>query len=80
MVADLLHGFVHEDWVQHLDFDSLEKVSGTYVTDVVRDREDDVIWKVRWRQDWLYVYLLIEFQSTVGRYMAVRILVYLGLL
>jgi hypothetical protein len=80
MVADLLRGFVHEDWVQHLDFDSLEKVSGTYVADDLREREDDVIWKVRWGQDWLYVYLLIEFQSTVDRYMAVRILVYLGLL
>ncbi len=80
MVADLLRGFVREDWVQHLDFDSLEKVSGTYVADDLREREDDVIWKVRWGQDWLYVYLLIEFQSTVDRYMAVRILVYLGLL
>ena len=81
MVADLLRGFVHEDWVQHIDFDSLEKVGGTYVADDLREREDDVIWRVRWgQQDWLYVYLLIEFQSTVDRYMAVRILVYLGLL
>jgi predicted transposase YdaD len=80
MVADLLRGFVREDWVQQIDFDSLEKVSGTYVADDLREREDDVIWRVRWGQDWLYVYLLIEFQSTVDRYMAVRILVYLGLL
>ena len=80
MVADLLRGFVREDWVQHVDFDSLEKVSGTYVADDLREREDDVIWRVRWGQNWLYVYLLIEFQSTVDRYMAVRILVYLGLL
>lgn len=80
MVADLLRGFVREDWVQRLDFDSLEKVSGTYVADDLREREDDVIWRVRWGQDWLYIYLLIEFQSTIDRYMAVRILVYLGLL
>lgn len=80
MVADLLQGFVREDWVEHLDFDSLEKVSGTYVADDLREREDDVIWRVRWGKDWLYVYLLIEFQSTVDRYMAVRVLVYLGLL
>ena len=80
MVADLLRGFVREDWGQHLDFESLEKVVGTYVADDLRGREDDVIWRVRWGQDWLYVYLLIEFQSTVDRYMAVRILVYVGLL
>src|SRR5207237_1046730 len=35
---------------------------------------------VRWRADWLYIYLLLEFQSTVDRYMAVRLQVYVGLL
>jgi predicted transposase/invertase (TIGR01784 family) len=80
MVADLLRGFVREEWVGQLDFASLEKVSGSYVADDLREQEDDVIWRVRWGQDWLYVYLLIEFQSTVERYMAVRILAYLGLL
>ena len=39
-----------------------------------------MIWWVRWGQDWLYVYLLLEFQSTVDRFMAVRILSYVGLL
>ena len=67
MVADLLRGFVHEPWVGGLDFASLEKVSGSYVTDDLREREDDIIWRVRWGQDWLYVYLLQEFQSTVFR-------------
>ena len=80
MVADLLRGFVHEEWVQQLDFSSLEKVSGHYVADNLQDREDDVVWRVRWGQDWLYVYLLLEFQSRVDPYMAVRILVYLGML
>jgi hypothetical protein len=80
MVADLIRGFVREEWVQHLDFTSLEKVSGSYVADDLREREDDVIWRLRWGSDWLYVYLLIEFQSTVDRYMAARVLAYLGLL
>ena len=80
MVADLLRGFVHEAWVAELDFASLEKVSGSYVADDLREREEDVIWRVRWGTEWLYVYLLLEFQSTIDRYMAVRVLVYLGLL
>lgn len=79
-MADLLRGFVHEAWVAELDFASLEKVSGSYVADDLREREDDVIWRVRWGKDWLYVYLLLEFQSTIDRFMAVRVLVYLGLL
>jgi predicted transposase YdaD len=80
MVEDLLRGFVREAWVDDLDFGSLEKVSGSFVSDDLRDREDDVIWRLRWGQGWLYVYLLLEFQSTVDRYMAVRIMTYLGLL
>jgi hypothetical protein len=80
MVEDLLRGFVHEDWVAELDFATLEKVSGTFVADDLRDREDDVIWRVRWGREWLYVYLLLEFQSRTDRFMAVRMLTYVGLL
>jgi hypothetical protein len=80
MVEDLLRGFVREEWVKHLDFTTLERVSSSYVSDDLREREDDLIWRVRWRTEWLYVYLLLEFQSTVDRFMAVRIMVYLGLL
>jgi predicted transposase YdaD len=80
MVEDLLRGFVREAWVDELDFATLEKVSASFVSDDLRDREDDVIWRVRWGRDWLYVYLLLEFQSTVDTFMAVRIMTYLGLL
>jgi len=80
MVADLLTGFVAEDWVKELDFSTLEKQSGSYVSDDLRPRADDVVWRVRWRDRWLYVYLLLEFQSEVDRFMAVRLLVYVGLL
>jgi hypothetical protein len=80
MVQDLLQGFVHEDWVRQADFSTLERVSGSYVSDDLREREDDVIWRVRLGPEWLYVYLLIEFQSRPDPFMALRILVYTGLL
>lgn len=53
---------------------------GSYVTDDLRQRADDVIWRVRADGEWLYLYLLIEFQSTVDPWMAVRIMTYVGLL
>jgi len=81
MVADLLRGFVREEWVHDLDFSTLERVSGSYVTPELYGRESDVVWRVRWGRDrWLYVYLLIEFQSTVDPFMALRVMVYVGLL
>lgn len=81
MVADLLRDFVHEDWVRDLDFSTLEMVPGSYVTRKLRRRESDVVWRVRRGQDpWLYIYLLVEFQSTIDPFMALRMMVYLGLL
>jgi len=81
MVADLLRGFVKEPWVKDLDFSTLERVSGGYVSDDLRNRESDVVWRVKLRRgDWIYVYLLLEFQSTVDSSMALRLLTYLGLL
>lgn len=80
IVIDLLQGFVHESWVKELDFNTLEKVSGSYISDDLRSREDDVIWRVKYQQSWIYVYLLLEFQSTIDRYMAVRLMTYIGLL
>ena len=80
MIKELLTGFVREDWVRRLDFDSLEKINTNYVADDLRQRHDDVIWKVRFDDEWLYVYLLLEFQSTIDPFMAVRIMSYIGLL
>ena len=47
LIRDLLEGFVHEEWVDGLDLDTLEKVNGTYISDDLRRREDDIIWRVR---------------------------------
>jgi len=80
MVEDLLRGFVHQDWIAQLDFSTLEKCNGSYVSDHLRSREEDVVWRIRLRDEWLYVYLLLEFQSRPDRWMALRMLVYVGLL
>ena len=63
MVRDLLVGFLPGKWTTDLDLDSLEKMNGSYVTDDLRGRHGDAVWRVRWGEDWLYVYLLLEFQS-----------------
>ena len=80
MVEGLLRDFVQEDWLALIDFSTLEKQGGSYVTDDLREREDDIVWRVRVAGDWLYVYLLLEFQSQMDPWMAVRVMVYTGLL
>ncbi len=80
MVAELLRGYVREPWVEQLDFGSLEKVNAGYVSEDLRQREDDMVWRVKLGPRWIYLYLLLEFQSTVDSFMAVRLLTYVGLL
>ena len=80
VVRDLVLGFIPDDWLHGLDYSTLEKVPGSYVADDLRQRSADVVWRVKTGEDWLYLYLLIEFQSAVDPFMAVRMLVYVGLL
>lgn len=90
MVEDLLRGFVDEPWVDGLDFTTLKRCEGSYVSEKLHPFEQDMVWKVRWRSaagragrgasTWLFVYLLLEFQSRIERFMALRMLIYLGLL
>jgi len=62
LIKDLLKGFVKEDWVKELDFSSLEKVNASYISDDLRDRADDIIWKVRWgnKDVWLFTQLPLQ--------------------
>jgi predicted transposase/invertase (TIGR01784 family) len=80
VVRDLVLGFIPDDWLHGLDYSTLEKVPASYVADDLRQRSDDVVWRVKAGTDWLYLYILIEFQSHVDPFMAVRMLVYVGLL
>ena len=80
MVRDLLTGFVNEDWLNLLNFSTLEKYNASFITANLRQRMDDIIWRVKWGKKWLYLYIIIEFQSSVDKFMAVRIMTYIGLL
>jgi hypothetical protein len=80
MVQHLVEGFIPDDWMKRLDFTTLEKVPASYVSDDLRERADDVLWRVKTDEDWLYLYFLIEFQSSGDPWMAVRMLTYVGLL
>ena len=80
VVADLLTGFVAQDWVHAVDLGTLDKRSGSYVSDDLRDRQDDLVWRVCRGDEVAYVYLLLEFQSSADPWMALRVMVYVGLL
>ena len=82
-VEDLLRGFVPAvDWLEEVDFSTLGKLSAEYVSDELLKRHGDTVWRMRLRrrESWLYLLVLLEFQSEDDPLMALRILTYTGLL
>jgi len=79
MVEAMLKRYVGRAWAGKVDFSSLELMNSHFVSEEYQQRESDLIWRVRLKgsEEHLYVYLLIELQSTVDRFMALRLLVYL---
>ena len=80
MVEDLLCGFLPGQWLDELDFSTLQKLPTEYVSDELLKRHGDCVWRLRRRGEWLYLLVLLEFQSTDEPRMALRILTYTSLL
>lgn len=81
VLKDLLRGFVNEPWLEHVDLSSVEPLNTEYTNDKYVRRLNDMVWKLRKRDGSpLYVVVMMEFQSTVERFMASRMNMYVGLL
>ena len=79
MVEDLLRGFLPGEVLAEVDFSTLDKLPAEYVSDALLRRHGDCVWRVRRRGRWLYLLVLLEFQSTEEARMALRILGYTSL-
>jgi len=79
MVEDLVKTFVKERFVKGVDFSTLKELKNKYVTDENKYRENDIIYEIKIKNETLYFYILLEFQSTVDKFMPVRMLRYIGI-
>ena len=73
----LIQTFVDEPWVKQLDFSQAELVGKSFVDEDYQARESDLIYRVQLHGRELYLCVLLEFQSTVDRFMVLRVLNYL---
>lgn len=80
LVRELITGFTPFAELGELAPACFERVNPAYASDAWLERSDDIVWRVRVADQWIYVYILIEFQSRVDRWMALRMQVYVGLL
>ena len=72
VVKDLLMSFVHEDFVKDLEFESLKKLNPDFVPASEKSRHADLIYEITYHDKTSYIYLFIEFQSTVDWFMPLR--------
>lgn len=80
LVRELLTDFTDFGWPAELGAGTWERVNPGYVSDRFSERADDIVWRVRLGEQWFYIDILLEFQSGVDRWMALRMRVYIGLL
>ena len=80
LVQELLETFAPPGVSELLDYTTLRLESGNYVTPAMKPRADDIVWSVELQGRRIYLYLLLEFQSTPDDTMPMRMLQYVAAL
>lgn len=84
-VQQLMEGFAPVAISQRLDYATLTRHPGSYITPALKERLEDMVWSVKLLPDnahpaneplTIYLYLLLEFQSSVDAAMPLRMLQY----
>ena len=82
-VQDVIVGFIRfllrdaAAWIERIDFSTLEPMPTEMIDKAFRSRFTDRLWRVRFRAEdgtthWLHIIVMLEFQSTVDWFMALR--------
>ena len=75
-VADTLRTFV-PDLVRELDFSTLERMPTSFVTEARGRQHADTLWRIEITGGgWIYIFVLLEFQSAVDPPMALQMMEY----
>jgi len=84
LMRELITGFIEENWVKDLDFNSLKKEKTDFLSEDLKEFRKDLLWSIKFKKSKniskLYFYIHIEFQSTPDRTMPFRFLIYDSLL
>ena len=69
--------FVDEDFSKKIRLEDVELVDKSFISDEFVKRESDIIYLVKTDKRDVYIYVLVEFQSTVDKTIPVRMLLYI---
>ncbi|WP_192034398.1 Rpn family recombination-promoting nuclease/putative transposase [Halomonas sp. YLGW01] len=81
-VHQLIEGFAPSEIAELMDFSTLKNHSGNYITPLFEEKFEDVVWSVEvtWKgvTQRVFLYILLEFQSSVDRTMPIRLMHYVA--
>jgi predicted transposase/invertase (TIGR01784 family) len=81
-VQQLMEGFAPSEMAELMDFRTLKNHSGNYITPLFEEKFEDVVWSVEVTWDGvsqrMFLYILLEFQSTVDHTMPIRLMHYVA--
>lgn len=72
-----LHKYIALPWVSAITEDDLELIDKSFIDDDFRERESDIIYRVKNKDFEAVFYMILELQSTVDYTMPFRLLVYI---
>lgn len=73
---ELITTFVHEPWVNDLDFSKCELVKDSFLSKRYKKTFTDLLYKIKLRGHDLYIVILLEFKAVPDRFTALQILGY----
>lgn len=73
----LITTFVTEPWVEELDFSTCVLLKDAFVSEQYKASFSDLIYKIKWRDDDLYLIVLLEFKSAPYQFVALQIVGYI---
>ena len=81
-VQALIEGFTFDELAELMDFSTLKNHSGHYITPLFEEKIEDIVWSVEITfgesRQRLFLYILLEVQSTVDLSMPIRLLHYVA--
>lgn len=81
-VQQLIEGCAPAEIAQLMDFSTLKNHSGNYITPLFEEKFEDVVWSVEvtWQgvTQRVFLYILLEFQSSVDRTLPIRLMHYVA--
>jgi len=75
--VQLLKSFVNQGWVSKIEADDVEKIDKSFILKDFREKEADLVYKVKLDDKEVFFYILLELQSTVDFQMPYRLLQYM---